>query len=191
MSVIPTVYASEVESHETQATSQEAGLLGSLGIKGSLFVSQLITFLLVLAIVWFLILKPVTKKMTERQRIIDDSLDQAQKIQEKMTKSEREYQERIDQAKVESNKILEKATSEATDIGNTIKEKAKRDIELLIDQAKRNLQIEKEDMLAAVKKESANLIVSALEKILGEAMTAEADKKNIAAMVSKMTYEKK
>ena len=129
--------------------------------------------------------------MTERQKLIDESLTNAQKIQEKMTKSEREYQDRIDQAKVEGNKILERATSEAEIVGNTMKLKAKKDIEILIDQAKRNLSIEKDEMMAAVKKDSAELIVMALEKVLSEKLNSVDDKKSIESMAKQISYEKK
>ena len=190
MNFFPTAYAAP-EAHEATPSSADTGLLGSLGINLNSFVAQLFNFALVVAVVWFLILKPVTKKMAERQKLIDESLSNAQKIQDKMTKSEREYQDRIDQAKVEANKILEKATAEANTVGDTLKIKAKKDIELLVDQAKRNLAIEKDDMMAAVKKDAAELVVMALEKLLTEKSNAAEDKTSIETMLKQISYEKK
>src|SRR3989339_519706 len=114
---IDTALASETAEQEATQTTEEGGtsggVLADLGINGTLFVAQLINFALVAMILWFLILKPLTKKMSERQKMIDESIDNAKKIQENLNKSEKEYQTRIDQSKVDANKIMEKTTSVA------------------------------------------------------------------------------
>src|SRR3989338_2394852 len=125
MDFIDTVYASPEEGAADETVTAEtvvsASPLAPLGITLDRFVPQLINFIIVLAVVWFLILKQLTKKMTERQKLIDESLENAQKIEEKLSKADRDYQARIDGAKVESNKMLEKATLAATELGETMK----------------------------------------------------------------------
>ncbi|HLD61050.1 MAG TPA: F0F1 ATP synthase subunit B [Patescibacteria group bacterium] len=174
------LYATAAETREAPANE---GVLASLGINGSLFVAQLINFALVALTLWYLILKPLTKKMSERQDIIDKSLTNAKKVEENLQRSEQKYQERIDEAKVEANKILEKTTVEAVHLGAEMKEKAKKEIDLLIDQAKRNIRIEKDEMVAGFKKESAEIIVMALEKILSEKIDNKKDRELIEEML--------
>ena len=60
----------------------DKGTLSSLGINGTLFIFQLINFAIVALILWYLILKPITKKMSERQKMIDDGIDNAKKIED-------------------------------------------------------------------------------------------------------------
>lgn len=181
MQFIDTVYAAE-----TAEPGQDGGVAASLGINGTLFIFQLINFAIVAAIIWFLILKPLTKKMTERQKLIDDSIENSKKIQDKLSASERKYQEKIDEAKVEANKIIEKAASEAEQVAGGLKQKAKQEIEMLVDQAKRNIRIEKDEMISGLKQETAGLIVSSLEKILGERIDAKKDKGMIEEMITKL-----
>lgn len=185
MQFIEIAYAAEeVEARaEIQA---DGGVLGSLGINGPLFVFQLLNFALVTAILWFLILKPLTKKMTERAKLIDESLENAKRVQENLQKSEQQYQAKIDEAKVEASKLLNKAAEETTRVTAEMKIKAKNEIDLLVDQAKRNITIEKEEMFRGIKAEAADLIVRSLEKILSEKMTDEKDKKMIEEMVKKI-----
>lgn len=171
------------QAEQTTESIQNPGLLASLGINGTQFVSQLINFALVALILWYLILKPLTKKMSERQKLIDDSLANAKKIQENLEQSERKFQQRIDEAKVEANKILERTNTEAEQLSVQLKEKAKHEIEILVDQAKRNINIERDDMVASLKSETASLIVLAMEKILHEKVTSEKDKKMIEEML--------
>jgi len=178
---ITAVPISETEAtaeHTTEVT-EDAGVLESLGINAQMFVFQLINFALVAAVLWFLILKPITKKMTERQKMIDDSLDNAKKIQDNLSKSEKEYQVRIDEAKVDANKIVEKAQVEAEKIGNEIKARAKNEIDSLVLQAREKIKEEKKEVMSGIKQETANLIAAALEKIIKEKMDSKKDKQLI------------
>ncbi len=164
--------------HTTEA-STDGGVAASLGLNVQMFVFQLINFALVAAVLWFLILKPVTKKMAERTKIIDDSLDNAKKVQENLTRSEKEYQTRIDEAKVESNKIIEHTQEEAVKLSEEIKAKAKREIEGLVLTAREKIREEKVEVMAGIKSETANLVVLAVEKILNEKMDSKKDKQMI------------
>ena len=92
------VYASEaetaevaVEGHTTVASPNES-VAASLGLNGQLFIFQLINFAIVAAIVWFLILKPLSKKLEERKKIIDNSLDKAKEIDSNLQMAEQKFQ---------------------------------------------------------------------------------------------------
>ncbi|MFZ2189725.1 MAG: F0F1 ATP synthase subunit B [Candidatus Magasanikiibacteriota bacterium] len=186
MFLIENAYASSeaVEETNVEATTAEhttvapknEGVAASLGINAQLFGFQLLNFAIVGAIVWFLILKPLTKTMEERKKIIDDSIDNAKAVETNLQMSEVKFQEKLDQAKVEANKIIEKSHTEAEKLSVDMKEKAKKEIEMLVDQAKRNIQIEKESMMTEIKKETVNLIIAAVEKIMNEKLD---DKKDV------------
>lgn len=182
MQFIETAYAAE-EAHEATA---DAGVLGSLGINSTLFASQLINFAIVALVLWFLILKPLSKKLTERQKMIDDAIENSKQVQENLAKSEQKFADMIAAAKVEANKIAEKAGADAEKSAEAMKAKTKQDIEALIEQAKKNIKSEREEMKAEIKQETAEMIVMALEKIISEKMTDKKDKELIAEMVKKI-----
>ncbi len=163
--------------HET--TSEDAGVLASLGINGPLFLFQLLNFAIVAGIVWFLILKPLTKKMEERKNLIDESLDRAKEIETNYQMSEVKFQESLDHAKQEANAIIASAQEEATRTQEKMKEKTKEEVAGLVLAAKKNIETEKEAMRADVRKETVTIVVAALEKILGEKMDAKKDAKFI------------
>ncbi len=178
--------ASETTETETTATGANESVAAALGLNPTLFVFQLINFALVAAVLWWLILKPLTKKMSERQNIIEKSLDDAKKVEANLHNSEKKYQEKIDEAKVEANKIVDKAVKDARAASEDIKKKAKVEIEMLVDQAKRNIAIDREEMISSVRQEAANLVVMALEKVLAEKMTEAKDKALVEEMIKKM-----
>lgn len=179
----------EVVAMETQ-TTEGGGVLANLGIDGSMFAAQMINFLFVVAVIWFLILKPITKKMTERQRIIDEGLNNAEKIKNQLVQSEADYNTRLEEAKEAGRKVMEKATQDAQMEAETLKNKSKEEIQTLVEQAKTRIQAEKEEMVQALKSETANMVVAALEKILNQKIDTTTDKKIIEDMLKKMPYEK-
>lgn len=170
-------YAQETATQTEESANSSP--LSALGLNGTKFAFELINFALVAAIIWFLILKPLTKKMTERQQIIEESLERAKKIEENLRASEHKYQERVDEAKVEANKIAEAATREAEILTQNIKQKARAEIETLVVQTKQTIAAERASMMQELKARTAELIVATTEKLLKEKITSEKDKKMI------------
>ncbi len=185
--LIDIVHASEtVATHAVEGAVKNENVLASLGINSTMFIFQLINFAIVALILWFLVLKPLTKKMAERQSLIEDGLKNAEEVKKNLHKSEQKYQEKVDEAKAEAGKIIAKSQVDALDATNKTKEKAKQEIELLVDQAKRNIKIEKQEMISEVKKEAANLVTIALEKILNEKIDEKKDKQLIEDSLKKI-----
>ena len=191
MNFIETVYASEpikkaVEGAEHASEAVDGGVLASLGINGTMFITQLINFGVVAVILWFLILKPLTKKMAERQNMIDNSIENSKKIETNLMMSEKRYQEKIDQAKVDANKVIDKAQQDAVKLSEDMKLKAKSEIELLVVQARKNIKIERDESISDIKQQAANLIVSAAEKILSGKLDSAKDQKIIEEAMESM-----
>ncbi|MFH2018392.1 MAG: F0F1 ATP synthase subunit B, partial [bacterium] len=170
----------------TSEGSVDEGLLASLGLNGQLFISQWINFAIVVAILWFLILKPLVKKLNERQKMIDDSISNAEKIQKNLDRSEKDYLAKMDVAKAEACRILTQANSEAEVVAEQVKEKAKNEIEAVVLQAKKNIGLEKDEMVSKLKQQTADMIVLALEKILSEKIDGKKDKELIEKAIKDM-----
>ncbi len=183
MASVQNEHTSETVSH-ISAPADES-VVASLGINAQLFAFQLINFAIVLGIVWFLILKPLTKKMEERKQLIDESLDKAKEIETNHIMSQQKYQEKIDEAKIESNAIVAASHESAEKLADSLRVKAKQEIELLIEQAKKNIERERADMREEIKKETADMIVLALQKVLGEKLSSDIDAKYIQSLTQK------
>ena len=142
---------------------------------------------MVAIVIWFLILKPLTKKLEERKNIIDESLDKAKEIDASLQMAEQKFQEKVDDAKAEASKIIAKAQEDGLVVTEKMKEKAKQEIELIVDQAKRNIKIEKEETMQKLQSETANLVVAAVEKILSEKLDEKKDEKLIKDTIKKLS----
>jgi len=180
-----------VENTQLHATIEgeeqtEESVLASLGINGTLFTFQLINFIVVALVLWYLILKPLTSKLEERQKRIEDSLKNAEEVDKNLKESQQKYQDKIDEAKVEANKIVKFSQSEAQKAGEQMKDKAKVEIEGLVIQAKKNITIEKQEMVQGLKKETVELVIATVEKLLEEKMDVKKDAKLIEDSIKKI-----
>lgn len=174
------------ETTVNEAAPADAGVLASLGLNGSMFVWQLINFALVGVIVWKMILKPLTQKMDERKKIIDESLDRAETIASQVVKSKEEYDAAINQAKADANEVLAAAKTEAESYKNKMKETTKEEIASLVLAGKKQLAAEREIMMKEVRAEIAGLVTNATEKILRTKMDDKSDQKLISDTVKSM-----
>ncbi len=172
--------------HTTKAL-HNASIFASLGLNTQLFVFQLINFLVISAIIWWLILKPLNKKLEERKQLIDESVDNAKEIETNLWESEQKFQEHLDQAKVEANKIIAKATKEAGAMENKIKDEAKTEIEYLITQAKKHIEDERKAMEIGVQKKAGKLVVAAVEKLISKKMDDKKDTVYISKVLSDLS----
>jgi len=180
MQFIETVFASsEAVEFTTEQTNNNESVAASLGLNGQLFIFQLINFAIVAAIVWFLILKPLTSKLEERKNIIDESLEKAKEVEANLVMSNQKFEEKIAEAKTEGNKIIVKATTDAEELAISMKAKAKTEIEKLVDQARGKIQDEKEEVMRGIKTETAGLIMAVVEKVLKEKLTDKKDQQLI------------
>ncbi len=176
MNLVNIAYASEEATieHTTESAGNES-VAASLGLNGQLFAFQLLNFAIVAAIVWFLILKPLTSKLEERKKIIDESLDKAKEVEANLVMSNQKFQEKMEEAKAEYNKILERAGADGERLTADMKAKAKTEIENLVEQARGKIKDEKEEVMRGIKVETANLVVAAVEKILEEKLDEKKD----------------
>jgi len=160
--------------------------LGKVGFDWRMGLFNFINFLII-----FLILKkyafgPIMKTINERQKKMKEGIDNYERSKSELQMAEQKAQEIIDNAKIEGNKQVEKAYEEAKGVGEEMKKKAKAEIELLITQAKKNIEIDKKEMTEALRKETVELVVMAIEKVLGENLDKGADEKYIKQILSNL-----
>lgn len=171
----------------SQATEVDQGVFATLGLQPTLFAFQLLNFLVVLFIVWFLILKPLTKKLDERKKIIDESLDQAKEIETKMGMAERLAREKTAEAATVGDQIVARSHEEARAVAEKMKGEAKHEIAQLVGQAKAQLEEEKTQTIAQLRRETGALAVAVAEKILAEKIDAQKDAEIIQRAVQSVS----
>ncbi|MFA6513871.1 MAG: F0F1 ATP synthase subunit B [Patescibacteria group bacterium] len=158
-------------------------LISTFHIDYKLFIAQLINFAIVFSVLYYLIFKPLLKTMTERSKTIEKSLKDADAIEKRLELTEKEQIDIITAAKKQANLIIEEADKRGEERKTSLVTKAKEEVAQVISGEKAKLVSEKTEMLKEIKKEVAELVILTVEKLLEEKMTGEKDKELISKLV--------
>lgn len=174
--------ATTVQTH----SSADESVAATLGLNGQLFVIQLVNFAIVVAILWFLILKPLVRILEDRKKIVDESIVNAKKVENEVQETNKRYQERMDEATVKANVIAAKSQSDAEIIAKEVKEKAKKEVEELIAKSKQIIESDRKKMLEDVKKDVVDMVIASTEQVLKGAVDEKVDEKWLNAQLAKI-----
>lgn len=161
-------------------------ILELFGVDWKLMLAQLVNFAIVVVILWWFALKPLTQTMQKRSDEIKKGLSDAEAAGERLEKVEEDVKAELQKAKVEAVKILEKAKQQSDESRQANIDKTKQEVEVLITKAKQQIASEKDSMVTEVKGEVAKMIVTALEKILSKEISKDLDKKYIDKVLQEL-----
>jgi len=161
-------------------------ILKLFGIDWRLMIAQLINFAIVVAVLWYFALKPLTKTMRQRNQEIQKGLDDALEAEKRLSVAEEKVVDELRKAKAEATNILVEAQKQVDKNKQLEREKSQQEIEQMINKARQQIADEKNLMLAEVKQEIGGMVVQALQKILSEELTQAVDKKYIEKVLKEI-----
>lgn len=155
-----------------------ATVAGVIQIDGTIVV-ELITFLVMLAILARYVYPEVVKRAEARQRLIADQLKDAEKARADAEASLKEAEAKLSEARKAAQGMLDAATKSGEQVRTELKQKAEEEAKRLMDAARKEIEGERERAIQSVRDEVAGLVVAATEKVLGETLDAEKHKRLI------------
>jgi len=148
--------------------------LGSLiSVAPGSILYTLITFALLLVILWKFAWGPIVKGLEQREESIHGAIDQAQKDREEAEQVLKQYEEKLKTASSEIAERLTKADKEAQARVEQAKEQAREEGEKLIAKAKQEIDSQMEKVSAELKAEVADLAASIAAAAISESFDKE------------------
>jgi F-type H+-transporting ATPase subunit b len=159
--------------------------MGGLGIEWPVLVTQLVSFVLLFVILRFVAYKPILKMLDERSKRVKESLEQAEMVKAQSQRSEDEVKKQIQAASQQGQEIIARATQTSEEIRAGARDLAKKDAELLIENARQAIKAERESAVDELRQEFADLTVLAAGKVIGQTL----DKKSHKDLIDKVLQE--
>ena len=126
--------------------------------------------LLAFGVVFFVLYKwgfPVITSMIDaRKRYIDDALNEAKEAKAKLAGVEEECNALVNEARENQAKILREAVVAKEQIISDARDKAAAETEMMISEAKKQIERERDDALNSIRTEVAKLSIAIAEKIV-------------------------
>lgn len=125
-----------------------------------------IVFLIVLAVLWKWGFPAITKMVKERKDYIDDSLRKAHEANEKLANIQKEGESILQEAREKQAEVLKEATATRDVIITKAENQAKDRSAQLINDAKAEIEQEKQQAIREIRGQVAELSVKIAEKIV-------------------------
>jgi F-type H+-transporting ATPase subunit b len=161
--------------------------MGELGINLPLLISQLISFLILLGVLYFVAYKRILKMLDERSNRVKESLEQAESVKAQSVKAEEEVKKQIQTASQRGQELITQATQTSDEIRAKAQDLAKQDAEALIEKTKQVIKTERDSAVEELRREFAELTILAASKVVGESLDKETHKK----LIDKVLQENK
>lgn len=150
-------------------TAKDIGL--KFGFDTQLFVSQLIGFFVVAALVYRFAIKPLQSVLDERRKNISDSLAAAERMKADLAVAEQERQRVLAEAGQHANKIIEEARQAAVRLTELENQKAAQAAKELMAKAHMSNTVELARLRSELRQEVGRLVVQTTAKVTGKVLT--------------------
>lgn len=132
-----------------------------------------IVFLIVLAVLWKWGFPAITKMVKERKDYIDDSLRKAHEANEKLANIQKEGESILQEAREKQAAVLKEATATRDAIIAKAENQAKDRGAQLINDAKAEIEQEKQQAIRGIRGQVAELSVKIAEKIIKQQLATD------------------
>jgi len=141
-----------------------------LGINLPVLIIQLVNFTFLFIVLKMFVYKPILKMLDERRERIREGLNAADRGRERAAEAERQAQEQIEAARREGQTIIQNAQQIAQRLQEDGRQQAQQQAEALLERARSEIQLERDNAISELRKEFADLTISAAEKVIGQSL---------------------
>ncbi len=146
-----------------------AGEAGVIDINGTVIV-ELITFLVMLAILARYVYPEIVRLAEARQRAVAEQLAEAEKARTEAEARLKEAQAKLEDARKTAQGVIDAAAKSGEQLRAESKEKAEDEARRISESARKEIEAERDRALQSVRGEVAGLVVAATEKVIGETL---------------------
>ncbi len=143
----------------------------SLGIQWKILLAQTISFSLVFFVLWRFAYKPIFTMLNARRDKIAEALANAEKIKADVAKTELERQKVLADAGDQANKLIDEARQAAARVREEETQKAIAAAEQIVAKAREAAAQDHTRMLAELKREVGRLVVQTTATVTGKILT--------------------
>lgn len=137
-----------------------------------LFFWMAIVFIIVLAILWKWGFPSIVNMVNSRKEFIDDSLRKAHEANERLANIQKEGEAMLQNAREKQAQILKDAAETRDEIVVKAQEKATNEGSRLLNEAKAEIEVEKQNAIRDIRTQVADISVQVAEKIVREKLSS-------------------
>ena len=158
--------------------------MDALGLEWKILLAQTISFSIVFFVLWKFAYGPIFAMLQARREKIAEALANAEKIKGEVARTEAERQKILADAGDKANKLIEEGREAAARVREQETQKAIAAAEQIVTKAREAAAQERVQMLAQLKREVGRLVVQTTTTVTGKVLTPE-DQRRLAQETEK------
>ena len=164
---------------ELRHTLTEKGIPLDLGIT----VAVIGVFLILFPVLQSFYFRPLSDAINERTNALESTFGEAESLRSEMTKMKSDYEQRLAATEAEARSQIQAQIKEAQELRQNLMSEASSKADELVKRAHQEIEAEKQKVLGQLRAEVVNLTLTATERILGENMDSEKNRKLVAEFI--------
>src|SRR5437870_8625532 len=145
----------------------------TFGWNWQLFLSQVISFVIVALLLRRFAYKPILAVLEERRRRIEEGQLNAEKIKKQLAEAEQRYAEILAKANADAQRMIDEARESSAHHAERKQQEAIAAAEQILAKAREASAIEHERTMESLKRELGRLVVDTTAKVTGKVLTPE------------------
>ena len=159
-----------------------------IGINLPVLVAQTVNFVVLLTLLKLFVYKPVLNMLDQRRARIEEGLNAAQRGQESAAEAEKAAQTELENARRDGQNIVQNAQQVAQRLQEEGRAAAAQQTEAMLERARSEIALERDQAIAELRREFADLTIAAAEKIIGQSLDRGAHQRLIEQALAESSF---
>ena len=159
---------------------------GLFDINTGLSVWTLIVFLLLLLLLSRFAWGPILNALETREQNIQGSIDDAARLRKEASDALDEHRLQLREARHEAQLIIAEAKEAAGRLGSELEAKARQESAAIVQRARREIEVERDAVLEAIRKETVGLALAAASRLVRQRLDAREDRELVNDYLSSL-----
>lgn len=160
------------------------GGIGALGINLPSLIAQLINFTILLIVLGWAFKKFLFPMLDERRKRIQDGLEASDEAKKRLAQTETETAAELDKARQEGQGLIGQAQQMSARIQEEARQSARAETETLLERARSEIQLERDAAIADLRREFADLTITAAERVIRRSLDRTAHRELIQEVLA-------
>ncbi len=149
-------------------------------------VSVIGVFLILFPVINFFFIKPLAEAINHRTAELEKTFGEAEELRNEMTKMKSEYEQRLAATEAEAREKIQAQIKEAQALRQTLMGEAASKADEFLKKAQEEIESEKQRVLTELRVSVVDLTLKATEKVLGENMDSEKNRRLVNEFIEKV-----
>ena len=170
------------------AQEEKADLLSP---NGGLMFWTIVIFAILLVVLSRFAFKPMLSAVEARERALQQAIDDAKRDREEAARVLADHRAQLEQARSEAQKLIADGRATAEKLRNDLLEQTKAQQQEMLDRARRDIETEKTNAIASLRREAVELAIAGAGKVIERNLDNDANRKLVENFLGTVSLGRK